>query len=208
MGIISPNIDEMKRLVREKAEQLLDEFTEDNLDYFIKEASVVAERVLERYIFAVYDFYTIGEFSIIDPASKEAFMNYKTGYQQKMLDWKNQNKPEINTTNKGKYWHLVTLGVGTAGAIGLAIYCYWKGLTVDRCCLVGIAVELLTLLISYYLYLKEKKVKKKHEKHLEQYETELIKKKDDLANEVIDQLENWLKQGENYSNELLTTYNK
>ena len=56
--------------------------------------------------------------------------------------------------------------------------------------------------------MKEKKVKKKHEKHLEQYETELIKKKDDLANEVIDQLENWLKQGENYSNELLTTYNK
>ena len=89
MGIISPNIDELKRLVREKADQLLDEFTEDNLDYFIKEASVVAERVLERYIFAVYDFYTIGEFSIIDPASKEAFMNYKTGYQQKMLDWKN-----------------------------------------------------------------------------------------------------------------------
>ena len=75
--------------------------------------------------------------------------------------------------------------------------------------LVGIAVELLTLVISCFLYLKEKKVKNKHEEQHEQYQTVQIKKKEkeDFVNEVINQLENWLKQGENYSNELLTKYN-
>ena len=72
MEMLFPDIEEMKRLVQEKAKQLLVELTEDNLDYFIKEASIVAERVLERYIFSVYDLYTIGEFSIKDLASKEA----------------------------------------------------------------------------------------------------------------------------------------
>ena len=129
------------------------------------------------------------------------------GYQQKMLDWKGQNKPKIKSMEismmpqepSEKHWFYTTLGIGTAGAIGLMIgHCYW----------IGLAVELLTLTVSYYLYLKEKESKKEYEKQREQYETELDKKKEDFVIEVISQLENWLKQGENYSNELLITYNK
>ena len=210
------DIEEMKRRIRAKADELLVEITKDSLCFFVEEAIDVAENILENYVFAVYDQYTAGEFAIKNPVQRELFTNFRTGYQQKMLEWKDQNKPEIKLMDiistlrrqNGKHWYYASLGVGTAGAIGLAFYCYRKGLAIDRCCLVGIAVELLTLVISCHLYLKEKKVKNKHEEQPEQYETELIKKKEDFVNEVINQLENWLKQGEKYSNKLLTKYNK
>lgn len=217
MEKLTPDIEEMKKLVKEKSKQILVELTADNLDYFIKEASNIAEAIMERYIYAIYDLYTIGDFAIRNIEITKSFTNYETGYQRKMLEWKDQNKPEIKIMDiistirrqNGKHWYYATLGVGTAGAIGSAIYCYRKGSEEDRCWLVGIAVELLTLVISCFLYLKEKKVKNKHEEQHEQYQTVQIKKKEkeDFVNEVINQLENWLKQGENYSNELLTKYN-
>lgn len=215
MEKFSPDIEEMKKLVKEKSKQILVELTEDNLDYFVKEASIIAEAIMERYIYAIYDFYTIGEFAIKDIGIMKSFTDYKTGYQQKMLEWKEQNKPEVHSSKlfssspqepSEKHWYYVTLGTGTAGAIGLGIYCYRDGWTIGRCCWVGLAIELLTLSISYYLFKKEKNEKQKKEQ-CEQNESKLYQKRDLFVNETIDSLEKWLKQGEIYSNELLTTYN-
>lgn len=214
--IVSPDIEEMKQLVQKKASQTLNEFTEDNLDYFVKEASIIAESTLEKFIFAVYDMFVTGKFSIKDLTKKEAFTNPRTGYQQKMLEWKEQNKPKVHSSKlfslslqkpSEKHWYYATLGAGTAGAIGLGIYCYRDGWTIGRCCWVGLAIELLTLIISYYLFNKEKKEMQKYEEQCKQYESEISRKTDLFVNEVIDSLETWIKQGENYSKELLTTFN-
>ena len=213
--IVSPDIEEMKQLVQKKANRILNEFTEVNINCFVKEASIIAESTLEKYIFAVYDLFVSGELSIKELYIKESFTNPKTGYQQKMLEWKEQNKPEIHSIKlfssspqepSEKHWYYATLGVGTAGAIGLGIYCYRNGWAIGRCCWVGLAVELLTLSISYYLFKKEKNKKQKKEQY-EQNESELHQKRELFVNEAIDSLEKWLKQGEIYSNELLTTYN-
>ena len=213
--IVSPDIEEMKQHVQKKANLILSEFTEDSKNRFLKEASIIAESILEKYIFATYDFFVSGELSIKDLSQKESFTNPQTGYQQKMLEWKEQNKPEEHLYNASslspqksseKHWHYYTLGAGTAIAIGLAIYCYRKGLEEDRCYLVGTIVELLTLFISFCLFKKEKSEKHNKEQR-EQNESDLQQKRELFVNETIDSLENWLKQGDAYSNELLTTYN-
>ena len=210
-----PDFDEMKQLVQKKANQLLNDFTEDNLNYFVKEASIFAESILEKYIFAIYDLFVSGELSIIELSKKESFTNPKTGYQQKMLEWKEQNKPELHSIKpfssspqepSEKHWYYAIFGIGTVGAIGLGIYCYRDVWAIGRCWLIGLAVELLTLSISYYLFKKERNEKQKNEQ-CEQNESELHQKKELFVNEIIDSLEKWLKQGEIYSNKLLTTYN-
>ena len=190
---ISSHIDEMKRLVQEKAELLLKELTEDSLNDFKEKASTIAESIMEKYVFYVYDMFTTGEFAIKDLKLRNVFTNYRTGYQQKMLDWIEQNKPsielntEIPTKPLDKKWHYVTLGVGTAGAVGFEIgRRYMNG---DRYW-IGIAIEIITLVTSYLIYKNEKPILTKH-----------------IVKETISQLEKWIKIGESYSNELLTTFN-
>ena len=210
-----PDFDEMKQLVQKKAKQVLNDFTEENLNYFVKEASIIAESILEKYVFAVYDLFVSGELVIKDIVLLETFTNPTNGYQQRMLEWKEQNKPQVHFSkaflsfpqkSSNKPWQYVTLGMGTAGAIGLGIYCYRDEWAISRCWLVGLAVELLTLSISYYLIKKERNENQKKEQ-CEQNESELHQKKELFVKETIDSLEKWLKQGEIYSNELLTTYN-
>lgn len=204
---MSPHVEEMKRLVKEKAESLLKELTEDNLNYFKEKASTIAEGIMEKYVFSVYDMFTTGEFSIKDLKQREVFTNYRTGYQQRMLDWIEQNKPKIELVveiplpprkQSKKKWHYVTLGIGTTGAVALAIVrCWWAAL----------AVEMVTLAASCFVYKKGKGSSNNHEAKLRQSESELNTKKEAFVNETISQLEKWLKEGEAYSNELLTTFN-
>lgn len=209
--VLSPNLEDMKRLVHEKAGCLLKDLTADNMDYFAKESAVLARDVMEKYVFAVYDYYTIGDYAIQDLDQRETFTNFKTGYQQKMLDWIEQHKPDIELMAEipvppqepsDKKWHFVALGVGTAGAVGFEIgrrcmegHRYW----------IGIAIELITLVASYLIYEKEKSESDNYTAKLYQYESELKKKT--FVNETISQMEKWVMEGEAYSNELLTAYN-
>lgn len=204
---MSPYIEEMQRLVREKAGTLLKDFTTDSLNYFEGKVSTIAAGIMEKYVFSVYDLYTTGEFAIKDLKQREVFINYRTGYQQKMLDWIEQNEPKIELMveiplpprkQSKKKWHYVTLGIGTAGAVALAIgRCWWTAL----------AVEMVTLTASYFIYKKEKGSSNIHEAKYRQFESDLKTKKGTVVNETISQLEKWLKEGEAYSNELLTTFN-
>ena len=51
---LSPNLEDLRRLVHEKAGCLLKDFTADNLDYFTQESAILARKVMEKYVFAVY----------------------------------------------------------------------------------------------------------------------------------------------------------
>lgn len=208
---LSPELEDMRILVHGKAEYLLKDLSAENLDYFVKESTILARKVLEKYVFAVYDYYIKGECAIKDLGQREAFTNFKTGYQQKMLDWIEQHKPDIELMAEipvppqepsDKKWHFVALGVGTAGAVGFEIgrrcmegHRYW----------IGIAIELITLVASYLIYEKEKSESDNYTAKLNQYESELKKKT--FVNETISQMEKWVMEGEAYSNELLTAYN-
>lgn len=208
-----PDMDENKRLINEKAGWALEELTKANLDYFVKEAVNIAKNILMKYIFSIRKLFSNGEFAIKDLAEKERFTNYRTGYQQKMMDWIEQNKPTIELDLEipappqepsDKKWHYVTLGVGTAGAVGFEIgrrcmegHRYW----------IGIAIELSALVASYVIYKKEQYNKENYSVNFNKYKSELNAKKEAFVNETINQLENWIKTGESYSNKLLTTFN-
>lgn len=208
-----PDLEDLRRLVYEKAECLLKDLMSDNMDYFAKESAILARKVMEKYVFDVYDYYTKGEYTIKDLGQREAFTNFKTGYQQKMLNWIQQHKPDIELMAEiptpsqkpsDKKWHYVALGVGTAGALGFEIgrrcmdgHRYW----------IGIAIELCTLAASYFIYKNGKSNDRNYEANCRQYKSELTTIKERFVNETISQLEKWVKDGEAYSNELLTTYN-
>lgn len=202
-----PDLEELKRLINEKANSILEELTNANLDYFVREAVSVAESVMESYIFSIRKKYSNGELAIKDLVEKEKFTNYKTGYQQTMLDWIQKNKPVVKLEIRiissqpqlsKKHWHYVTMGVGSLGAFVLVI---------GRCWWTAIAIEMVTLAVSYLFYKKEKGNRNNHEVKQRQFETDLKTKKETFVNEIISQLEKWLRKGEAYSNELLTTFN-
>lgn len=212
MNLDHPNLDEMKRVVNEKASLILVKLTQTNLDYFVKEAVNVAKIVLEKYVFSIRKLFSNGEFAIKDLVEKERFTNFKTGYQQKMLDWIEQNKLTIELNAKilrlpqkpaDKKW-LYALGIGTTGAIVFEIGRRWRD--GDRYW-IGILIELVTLVASYFIYKKEKSASENYSEKLSEYELEINEKKGNFVNETISQLEKWIKEGEAYSNKLLTTYN-
>lgn len=208
-----PDMDENKRLINEKACLILEELTQANLDYFVKEAVNIAKDILKKYVFSIRKFFSNGEFAIKDLAERERFTNFRTGYQQKMLDWIDQYGPNFELDAEipappqkpvEKKWHYVTLGVGTAGALGFEIgrrcmegHRYW----------IGIAIELSALVVSYVIYKKEQYNKENYSVNFNKYKSELNAKREAFINETINQLENWIKTGESYSNELLTTFN-
>lgn len=162
------DLDEMKRLVNEIACLYLKDLTNANIESFVIEALKAAKSVLEKYVFSIRKVFTNGDFAIKDLNRRESFTNYKTGYQHKMLDWikQNENVPKIRTTleipslpqgSTEKKWHRVSLGIGTAGAVGFEIgrRCmegerYW----------IGILIELVTLVASYFIYKKKKALAK------------------------------------------------
>ena len=197
--------------VQKKAKEILGELTLNNSKYFVRESVLIAGSILNEYIYAVYDYYTDKGFE--DSIMKDEFINPETGYQQKMFNWKDHNKPNIELElgirqapqePSHKKWHYVTLGVGTAGAVGFEIgrrcmdgHRYW----------IGIAIEILTLATSYFLYEKEQGESNDYTAKLKQYEAELKTKKVSIVIETINQLEAWLKKGEEFSNELLTSFN-
>jgi hypothetical protein len=197
--------------VRKKANEVLDELTLDNIKYFVRESGLIAGSILNEYIYAVFDYYLNKGFE--NSIKKDEFINPETGYQQKMFIWKEDNNPNVEVELEiptrpqkpsEKKCHYVTLGIGTAGALGFEIgrrckdgHRYW----------IGIAREVLTLATSYFIYKKEQGDSDIYNDKLRQYEAELKIKKDTIANETINQYEAWLKNGETYSNELLTSFN-
>ena len=200
------DLEGLKQHVKAKADELLVDITNENICFFVEEAIDIAENILENYVFAVYDQYTAGELAIKNQIQRESFTNYRMGYQQKMLEWKEKNKPEIELmeipaapqATSTSRWSFVSFGIGSSTAIGLVCFHHYLA------CLI---VELLTLATSIYLYKKEQNGNKVYQQQLKQYLHYMKNKKESFVTETSNMLASWLRQGEKYSNELLTTYN-
>ena len=203
------DIAKLKADVLDKAELFLTDINEENLKAFSNEVKKIAEGTLQKYVFKVCDWYTDGDFSE-DQEFLSKFVDLKTGYQQTMLNWIEQNcivvqqqsfeYPEYPTkpdTKSQIQTTAITGAVGTASATGLLIFGHpWLAL----------ATELLTVALTYYSFRKYQKSKKQYEMELEAYEIKIESMKNDLVNGITDDLVNWVNQGVEYSNSILATY--
>lgn len=195
--------------VLEKAELFLSDITEDNLKAFSDEVKKIAEGTLQKYVFKVCDWYTDGNFSE-NQDFLSMFVDLKSGYQQTMLNWIEQNcivvqqqsfeYPECPAMPNSKSQiktMTITGTVGTAVATGLLIFGHpWLAL----------AVELLTVAITYHSYRKYKTSQNQYKMELEAYELKLKSMKNDLINGITEDLISWVNKGVEYSNSILETY--
>lgn len=199
----------LKTAIEEKARLLLAEITEDNLKTFAQEVKLIAEGVMEQYIFKVYNLYSEGARKISDHDVLEAFIDYSSGYQSKMLAWNEShpiqlkeikieipNQPEAPKINK--QLPVITISAGTAIAIGLFIFSNaW----------VALAAEILTLAIAYKQQSKQHKAQQAYEAELLAYNNQLGMKRMTLINCLTEDLVKWLEMGKDYSDSVLTSYN-
>ena len=206
------DLERMKTQVHAKAELILAEVNEDNLNYFLGEVKKIAKSTFEDYAFKVYDLYTSGERAIHDINQLEQFVNTDTGYQQRMLQWEDEH--DVSITKNGDSMpttpdapsqsgentdHLTTLGVGFAIATGFVLL---------RHPIIAIAVELLTLCLAY----SQKKsystdMKEQPSDSQSPNKEDISTTKERFLKGVICEIEQWLKEGEKYSNELLASFN-
>jgi hypothetical protein len=199
----------LKAAIEEKAHLLLAEITEDNVKTFAQEVKLIAEGVMEQYIFKVYNLYSEGARKISDHDVLEAFIDYSSGYQSKMLTWKEShpiqlkeikieipNLPENPKINN--QLPVITVSAGTVIAIGLFIFSNaW----------VALAAEILTLAIAYKQQTRQQKARQAYEADLLAYNNQLGMKRMTLINGLTEDLVKWLEMGKEYSDTVLTSYN-
>ena len=195
--------------VIEKAGLFLAEINEDNLKAFSDEVKKIAEGTLQEYVFKVCDEY-IEKGSSENDEFISRFVDFQSGYQQTMLSWIEQNEiivqqqsiefpesPSLPDCNNRSNSVVVTGTVGTIIATGLLIFGHpWLAL----------AVELLTVAVSYHAYKKNQKSQKQYQIELEAYELKLKAMKNELVNGITEDLIKWVEKGVEYSNSLIDSY--
>ena len=209
---------ELNKKIRDKANLLLanahlmtETELQDNLRYFSEDSKNIAERILEEYIFSVFNNYTEGDFPINDSNIHTQFIDLQTGYQQQMLDWIQKHPLEIKeeyfTIPKAPNETIITnnvspqiiVGVGTIAAVGLFIFTnIW----------IALAAEIITIVImkNRIRQISKQRTIELNIKH-KQYEAAIETKKNQLFNGMIEELENWLDLGETASNDILLKFN-
>ncbi len=207
----TPLIDKvyLKTQVQEKEKLMLGEITDENLKYFTEEVKKLAEGILEKYVFDIYDTFTTGAFTIENEDTLQSFSDFNSGYQAHMLKWISDNALKIehveinlpkqpDSTSPKTTNPIYPLAIGTVIAAGLFIFTnIW----------VALAAEILSLALAYRLYLKNDKSKKQYTLEKERYAHELKIKKDKLIQGLIVDLEKWLDQGKAESDRILASYN-
>lgn len=202
------DFEQMKREVRKKAELLLEEINEDNIECFVKEVKKLAKHIFGQYVYSIYKYYTEGAAEIKDITNLEAFTNTDTGFYAKMSKWKEQSEilikkevveyPKMPSEPNVKSYHKTTAGVGTAIAAGLLIFKqpWW----------IALLVELLTLSASYAQYRYMSNIENGYKKQFEEYRVQIAKLKNTFVDKKISDIETWLIQGQEKSREVLKTY--
>ncbi len=207
MEHFSLDIGKLRISIQTKADSLLNEITEDNLNYFSSEVKKIAEGVLDDYIFKIYDAYTDGVFKIEDTDQLLAFTDFNSGYQGRMNKWKDLHpiilKQESITlpsepvlrAQKIKSNHV--LAGGTIVATGLLIFSkIW----------VALAVELLTISLAYYKFQEKKHYQDDFEYQKQEYQIKIQKMKTNLIQGLEKDLELWLNNAANESNTILKQF--
>lgn len=182
----------------------------ENLRFFAEKCKSIAERILEVYIKNIKNRYSEGEFAIKDSTVLGKFVDFSTGYQHQMLEWIRNNslqveelkfdlpkKPGTNSSSSAIKPETIAIS-GTVIAIGLFIF-------------TNIWIALAAEIISCLAALIQKKRMSKSEKQIvfeqKRYEQELVAKKNQLVAGIISDLDKWLDNGEEASNNILKEYN-
>lgn len=205
--IKSIDLAQMKTRILDKAKLHLKDINEANLDYFANDVKKIAESIMEKYIFDVYDLYTSGAMAITDINTLAAFTDTGNGFQIKMLQWKRLNNiqiskekielPEAPSKPNVTSYHKTTIGVGTIIATGLIIFKHpW----------IALAIELLTLSTSYVQYKHKTDSERIYKMKLEKYEMEITKLKNSFVNGIISDIEKWLLLGQEKTKEILKSF--
>ena len=192
-----PDVSKMRADIRAKATALLQDFSKEEIDGFFSEAKRIGKNTLKEFVFNTYNFFASGDNCIEDLNKMEAFTNYNTGYQQEMLNWINQNEIAIHAKTSNLPWHFIVLGLGTAIA-GVFAACS----QIKKHLLIASAIEVVIVATSYCIYQKKSNDEKRYKENPEK--SELIKEQ--LIEDVIKAVEEWIKLGECHSNELLDKF--
>lgn len=197
--------------VRQKAQEYLDDISEESLKAFAESTKYIAQSVLENYLLSVDDIYTNGALKIGNTDKFNMFIDFHDGYRAKMKKWISKNEisigemkvtpalryPELeeeNITNKP----IAIGGVGTLVAVGLFIFTeMW----------IAVAAELLALGAAAYMYKRSKKKReKKYAFRIQKYEMQIEQEKSRLVNGLINDLKIWLGNAESFSNEIILNF--
>lgn len=197
--------------VRQKAQEYLDDISEESLKAFAESTKYIAQSVLENYFLSVDDIYTNGALKIEDANKFNMFIDFHDGYRAQMKKWASKNEitigemkvtpvlryPELeeeNITDKP----IAIAGVGTLIAVGLFIFTeMW----------IAVAAELLALGAAAYTYKSSKKSReKKYTFRIKKYEMQIEQEKARLVNGLINDLRTWLGNAESFSNEVIINF--
>lgn len=196
--------------VRQKANEYLDDITEDNLKSFAESTKYITQSVLENYFLAVDDLYTNGALKIENNEKFNSFIDFHDGYRAQMKKWASENQIVIGEMKVSPTLKLPKLedddlkkpasimGVGTLVAVGLFIFTeIW----------IAVAAELLALGVALYTYKESQESRKKdYAFRLKKYEMQIEEEKARLINGLIKDLKTWLGNAETFSNGILSKF--
>lgn len=207
---------ELYNKVREAADRYLSDLQDmdeselnDNLKYFAERAQDIARRIMEKYVMAESHRFTDGPCIISDVDKMRDFVDFKTGYVQKMLEWIQVNSPEVrevtfniespvdNSDIQKNVSPKVIIGVGTAIAVGLFIFSnIWIALAAEILAICATAWQQRRLNVS----IAQKEMQSRF------VAQKLEAKKNELVHGVCTDLDKWLDNGEQASDEILTNF--
>ena len=197
--------------IRQKAQEYLDDISEDNLKAFAESTKFIAQSILENYILAVDDIYTNGVLKIESSETYNKFIDFHDGYRAQMKKWASENdivigEMKVNPTLKYIVIEeediikkpIAITGLGTLVAVGLFIFTeIW----------IAVAAELLALGVAAYTYKRSKDCRdKRYAFRMKQYEMQIEQEKARLVNGLIKDLKTWLGNAESFSNDLILTF--
>ena len=197
--------------IRQKAQEYLDDISEDNLKAFAESTKFIAQSILENYILAVDDIYTNGVLKIESSETYNKFIDFHDGYRAQTKKWASENdivigEMKVNPTLKYIVIEeediikkpIAITGLGTLVAVGLFIFTeIW----------IAVAAELLALGVAAYTYKRSKDCRdKRYAFRMKQYEMQIEQEKARLVNGLIKDLKTWLGNAESFSNDLILTF--
>ena len=197
--------------VRQKAQEYLDDISEDNLKAFAESTKFIAQSILENYILAVDDIYTNGALKIESSEIFNKFIDFHDGYRAQMKKWASENEITIGEMKANPTLQNIMIeeediikkpiaiaGLGTLVAVGLFIFTeIW----------IAVAAELLALGVAAYTYKRSKDCRdKKYAFRVKENEMKIEQEKARLVNGLIKDLKNWLGNAESFSNDLILTF--
>lgn len=216
-----PQIDfhELRLMVNQKAELLLQNINEEDLSYFLEQVKKGAAGILTSFSYATFDLYTSGPRRITDSSKLESFSDFQSGYENQIEEWISNNP--ITLRGFELFTPPTTDGSTPLYGSNSERFKPWQSIPIsgDSKCIspsnifIGgtvIAIGLLLFSKPWAALVTEAATMAlcHHQKSkIEASKQELESAKNRLINEVLEDLTNWLKRGNSKSDEILESFN-